>query len=104
MAHSPKKPFVRNIRPRNNGSATYVPMDNLSSWEEEIEPVFKMPLDLPPTPNRLNELFLPDKLIDKIVTASNAYARKILPTGKVEIVSAEEILRFFAIHCCMGVV
>ena len=56
------------------------------------------------TPTTLNELFLPDVFIDKVVLATNAYARSQLPPSKVEPVGRAEILWFIALYNYFGLV
>ena len=56
------------------------------------------------TPTTLNELFLPDVFIDKVVSATNAYASAQLPPLKVEPVARVDILQFFALYYYFGLV
>lgn len=104
MNYTPDKPFIQTINYRNGRSVVYEPMELFPEGTDPFEPVFRLPNGVQPTPQALSELWLPDRLIKKIVTASNAYARKLLPRNQVVAVTEEEILRFLAVYYYMGVV
>ena len=56
------------------------------------------------TPTTLNELFLLDIFIDKVISSTNTYARAQLPTSKEEPVVWVDILKFFALYYYFGLV
>ena len=104
MEYSAKTPFVQRLTYDNGDQVEYQPIELFADGLEPLGINFRVPNHLQPTPKVLSELFFPDRLIQQIATCSNAYARKILPKRQVEILAAEDILRFIGVYYYMGVV
>ena len=82
----------------------YEPIFNLRDITT-FEPSFEIPLGLNATVPVLNELFLPDQLIEKWTTCTNAYAfAHIEDPSKRRTVTKTDILRFLAVCTYMGIV
>jgi hypothetical protein len=93
---------------QDGGVRPYEPLFDLDDDEgkrkERFGPSFECPGGILPIADILQLLFLPESLIEGIVVATNAYAKKQLVPAKVHPVDEADILRFFAIFFYMGIV
>jgi hypothetical protein len=106
--YSSAAPFITHVGYQDGVVRPYEPLFDLDDDEgkrkERFGPSFECPGGILPTADVLQLLFLSESLIEGIVVATNAYAKKQLVPAKVHPVDEADILRFFAIFFYMGIV
>ena len=105
--YTPLKPLHKRLKYNRKKQPSYKPI--FKSLDEH-EPLFQMPKAgvegrLPSSVVNLMELFLPNSLLDTIVTSLNAYAKiNVQADLQQSAIKRQDVLRFLAIYFYMGVV
>jgi len=101
-AYDPYTPFVVDLAYENGLDPPYEPF--VIPENGRFRPSFILPDGVQANASSLGQLFLPDSLIDKMVSSTNAYAKSWLPPNKIRHVGRPEMLRFLAVIYYMGIV
>ena len=108
MVYTPLKPLHKRLKYKGRKQQPiYKPTFKSLDYHA---PVFQMPKKgvegrMPCSVVNMMELFIPDSLLDTIVTSSNAYAKINMREDLLQsAIKRQDILRFFAVYFYMGVV
>ena len=104
LDYTPKTPLVTQILHQHGNGVSAEIGYTIMAIEEEFSAEFKLPRGLMFEPSTMTDFFLPDRLLDKIVAKTNAYAKKNNSKRKYIPVKRKDILNFFAVYQYMGVV
>jgi hypothetical protein len=101
--YDPVRPFVTQVPCYRNGDVVnYSPIFDIETVVRH-RPYFRLPDDGVNPVDALCHLFLPDRLLQKMVDSTNAYASERLPPERVKPVRKADVLKFFATIYYMGV-
>ena len=102
VVYLPKTPYVTHLCYRNGKEVDYTPIDLGTVDNGGLhDPKFVLPFRMAPTPVALSNHFLPDTIIQEIVSQTNAYSRQQtnaysrhnLLQARVEVETLEDILK-----------
>lgn len=95
VEYTPQTPFIVDLEYRNGREIEYEPIFRVQDMNP-FGPSFEVPMGISPTAAAMTEIFLPDRVLDKWVECTNAYAEAMCPAGRRKQVSKPDILRFLA--------
>ncbi|KAG7352579.1 transposase IS4 [Nitzschia inconspicua] len=103
--YDPITPFITHLNTDDEYPEQMDPYTPIfGSEREDFDPKFQIPNGVDATVSSVLELFLPDSLLDRWVSATNAYAESRLSRKRCKRVSRSHILRFISTLMFMGVV
>ena len=103
--YSPKEPSVVFVERKKKEGDEDVPIDfEPMEIPDQFDASFMLPRGVQPTASAMVDMFLSDRFCDRVVKATNNYAKKNTSKRRFVSVKRKDILNFFGVYQYMGLV